>query len=254
MGRNAYGAGEAWTPAAITTSAWYDASDADTITEATGVSQWDDKSGNTNHLTQGTGANQPATGTRNINGLNVLDFDGTNDTLYNSGSVFSGNGDLMVVGVFISESNAQEYAVHIGDLSSFGSIALDFNNGTYYTRFTGGYEQYGSHTTGSAVITAFSSPSGGDIDDTALYENGAESSSVGSSSGTSSKNIQAGFTLGSYNNGTSTFFDGVIGEIIAIADVTTATRQKIEGYLAHKWGLSSSLPGGHPYKTQAPWS
>jgi hypothetical protein len=29
-------------------------------------------------------------------------------------------------------------------------------------------------------------------------------------------------------------------------------RQKIEGYLAWKWGLQASLPIGHPYKSAAP--
>ena len=31
-------------------------------------------------------------------------------------------------------------------------------------------------------------------------------------------------------------------------------RQKIEGYLAHKWGLAASLPADHPYKDAAPSS
>ena len=28
--------------------------------------------------------------------------------------------------------------------------------------------------------------------------------------------------------------------------------EKAEGYLAHKWGLTSSLPVSHPYKSSAP--
>lgn len=57
--------------------AWYDASDAATITSSGGaVSQLSDKSGIGNHLTQGTGAKQPTTGTRTQNGRNVIDFDG----------------------------------------------------------------------------------------------------------------------------------------------------------------------------------
>ena len=28
--------------------------------------------------------------------------------------------------------------------------------------------------------------------------------------------------------------------------------QKAEGYLAHKWALTGSLPSGHPYKSSAP--
>jgi len=56
---------------------WLDASDETTITESSGsVSQWDDKSGNANHVSNGTASGQPTTGTRTINSLNVLDFDG----------------------------------------------------------------------------------------------------------------------------------------------------------------------------------
>ena len=29
-------------------------------------------------------------------------------------------------------------------------------------------------------------------------------------------------------------------------------RQKIKGYIAHKWGLTSNLPANHPYKTGFP--
>jgi hypothetical protein len=56
---------------------WLDASDTTTITEAGGsVSQWNDKSGNGNNVTQGTGALQPTTGVSTVNGLNVLNFAG----------------------------------------------------------------------------------------------------------------------------------------------------------------------------------
>ena len=60
---------------------WYDAADASTITDAGGgaVSTWKDKSGNNYDLTEAT--NRPTTGTRTINGLNTLDFDGVNDQL-----------------------------------------------------------------------------------------------------------------------------------------------------------------------------
>ena len=44
-----------------------------------------------------------------------------------------------------------------------------------------------------------------------------------------------------------------IAEVIFIdAQLGAADRQKIEGYLAHKWGLAASLPAEHPYKDAAP--
>ena len=36
--------------------------------------------------------------------------------------------------------------------------------------------------------------------------------------------------------------------IIYNRSITTTERQKVEGYLAYKWGLRSSLPANHPYK------
>jgi hypothetical protein len=44
-----------------------------------------------------------------------------------------------------------------------------------------------------------------------------------------------------------------IAELLFFTGVMTlAARQQIEGYLAHKWGLQGSLPGGHPFKASAP--
>jgi hypothetical protein len=43
-----------------------------------------------------------------------------------------------------------------------------------------------------------------------------------------------------------------MAEIILTTDIPFPTLQIIEGYLAHKWGLTGNLPGGHPYKTVAP--
>ena len=49
-----------WTPADITTALWLDAADASTITHSGGtVSQWNDKSGNSRHVSQGVTAQQP---------------------------------------------------------------------------------------------------------------------------------------------------------------------------------------------------
>ena len=56
---------------------WLDASDGTTITSENGlVSQWNDKSGNNNHVIQATASKQPTTNSITQNTLNVLDFDG----------------------------------------------------------------------------------------------------------------------------------------------------------------------------------
>ena len=44
-----------------------------------------------------------------------------------------------------------------------------------------------------------------------------------------------------------------VSEIVMYNTVLDTTqRQKIEGYLAWKWGLQANLPSGHPYKSAAP--
>jgi len=48
-------------------------------------------------------------------------------------------------------------------------------------------------------------------------------------------------------------FKGQIAEIIICDTVlSTGDRQKVEGYLAHKWGLTGNLDISHPYKSSPP--
>ncbi len=49
------------------------------------------------------------------------------------------------------------------------------------------------------------------------------------------------------------YYEGTIYEILIYnPGLSLDRRQKIEGYLAHKWGLSGNLTAGHPYKNSAP--
>ena len=73
--------------------AWYNAADTSSISlSGSEVTQWNDLSGNGHHATQGTSTRRPLSGTRTLNGLNVLDFDGSNDFLIHNGiaSSFAG--------------------------------------------------------------------------------------------------------------------------------------------------------------------
>lgn len=71
-----------FTPLALNPYVWFDAADTSTITSSAGaVSQWNDKSGLGRDLTQATGSAQPATGTNTLNGLNVINFNGTSHGL-----------------------------------------------------------------------------------------------------------------------------------------------------------------------------
>jgi len=51
------------------------------------------------------------------------------------------------------------------------------------------------------------------------------------------------------------YMSGTISEVIVYnTSVGTTDRQKLEGYLAWKWGIQASLPSDHPYKSAAPTS
>ena len=106
------GGGGAWSPSDLGADllAWYDASDAGTVTESAGsVSQWDDKSGNNRHVSQGSGANQPT-----YNGTNEVDFDSdSSQYLFNSSPFMYNNG------------SADMYIVGSAIVTAFGSIVAE---------------------------------------------------------------------------------------------------------------------------------
>lgn len=60
-----------------------------------------------------------------------------------------------------------------------------------------------------------------------------------------------GLTIGAGLQGAGTWGD--IGEVMAFSRVLTLGElRKLEGHLAHKWGMADLLPAGHPFKTQRP--
>ena len=59
--------------------------------------------------------------------------------------------------------------------------------------------------------------------------------------------------VGAQRTDRNRYWDGLIGEIIILSSYADdELRQIIEGYLAWKWDLVSSLPLSHPYKTEPP--
>lgn len=60
---------------------WLDADDSSTISIGVGVAQWDDKSGQGNHLVQAVTTEQPTILSSAINGRDAISFDGINDSL-----------------------------------------------------------------------------------------------------------------------------------------------------------------------------
>lgn len=87
-----------------------------------------------------------------------------------------------------------------------------------------------------------------------LYNNGTQTATAATAgTGTSSAtNSTDGINIGRYSGG-NPHQKYMLAEVLVIrAALGSTDREKLEGYLAHKWGLTAGLPGGHPYKSSPP--
>ena len=244
--------GSGWTPAQIITSLWLDAADASTITIATGVSQWNDKSGNGRYFSQATAGNQPVYSTSALNGKNVVAFTGSNDHFMTAASVLpSGSTAGSIFWVQTTEADPSTNSNNLGSL-----ISKDWGGALYDNHFP--------YTDSNIYFAGFSTsrpnvgnPSPSLVNPRILSHESTNGSVAfyidGSSFFTSASNTFSNPATTKRLGQASSKFTGQVAELIVLGNIPTTTeRQLIEGYLAHKWGLTSSLPNGHPYKNAAP--
>ena len=221
-----------FSPIDLSPTLWLDASDESTITESGGaVSQWDDKSGNGNDLTQGTAALQPTTGTRTINTLNTLDFDA--DLLVNSPVTLSGAQPITVF--VVAEPDAVQYGRLLRAAGNTSEISAAY--------LTSGRM---IETAGTSLISSVSSYSGGtvyisrftfDSTSSSIHLNGISVAS--GNAGTTDLDNRTVMNFGGLDASTQQF-NGKIGEVIVCADGALTAQQisDTETYLADKWGIT----------------
>jgi len=237
------GAAVLWTPAEIATAQWFDADDESTITlNGAAVSQWADKSGNTRHAAQATPTAQPALVASGRNGRDIVVFDGTSDTLPHGFALTSNICSLFAVASVGAQAGYRGiYTTNGANATNIMMLARGgtSNWGTYYSN---AYRQANTNIQGAGwqILEMLRGGISG-----AYMRNG---SADGSFSGSEGQNGAIG------GNATgSQFCDLSVAEIILLqTNPDETTRQKIEGYLAHKWGLTANLLSGHPYKSAPP--
>lgn len=225
--QGAQGSGN-WSPLDLPSLvAWFDASDTATITESGGaVSQWDDKSGNGYHLTS-SGTRKPMTGTRTQNGLNVLDFDGSNDDMLNASVNFSQPTTQFVVAIVdasdevrsITDGASGRQSIVIGKV---GATEDNIYAGTQL--FAGSGATVGAWVAISAVFNGGSSQ---------FWRDGtsAASGSAGSQA------LTQLYVMSNRGAGGSFFTDGGLAEVIIYdSALSDGDRESVEAYLATKWG------------------
>lgn len=239
-----------WNPTFIETALWLDAADASTITESGGaVSQWNDKSGNARHATQATSNRRPVYTNSGLNGKNVLTF--TDDFLANSTTDWgdSASSVFIVLGATGSGTFRNIITTGTGLTNQWGYGITNANVYAIFQILVGA--QPFSQASGITDILCFTSAgrSGTSVSATLTTNGTLSGTQTRSNFGLTSA---AGIVIGS-NNSVSEPFTGFIGELVLIPEIaSTDNRQKIEGYLAHKWGLTANLPANHPYKTVEP--
>lgn len=226
-----------WTPAEITTNLWLDAFDETTlVTSGSDVTQWNDKSGNGVNFSS-TLANDPQTGTLTLNSKNVIQFQG-NARLENASS-FTQPITYFVVGKAANATDA-----FIDGLGSSYRNLVGLNASGYLQMYAGNAlsDSTDRRDTDLLISAVFnSSSSSGYINGTSVLSGGAGTDDASS-----------GLVIGDDQSGNNEL-SGYIAEIIAIEGTPDEeTRQTVEGYLAHKWGLEANLPSDHPYKAFPP--
>ena len=261
-GRRANSFGDTlWSPASdITTAMWLDASDTTSYTlSGSTLNAVTDKAGNFTVSVDGT----PTRVSASLNSLNVWDFDGNESLITNSGP-WASSGNHWAIGVFQwhsttstkdsfwSADGSKTYAVSSSTIGTWdGEIDYDGSNsissGLAKNIFTVGINS----STWTIVSTVFNKTGGRIIG----RLNGTTRTGVDSYD--SSMNTNA-TDVRMMRNRANVKLDGRMAEYFHVAgapgtggiDITDV--EKAEGYIAHKWGLASSLPSSHPYKSVAP--
>ena len=220
-----------WDPSLITTTLWLDAADTSTVTVdgSNLVSQWSDKSGNGNNATA-SGSDRPTLVSSGLNSLPVISFPLGQRLQFST--TFSGFENTYML-LLMRET--------------VGNIApLVFGNLNY------AYLHYGSSWyTESSLLSAVTMNSNTWYSNTSIdgtkFSNGTSAGNSGTTSLGSRFNSIGNFAAGgarpAWNLAQMIFFNG---------SITIDTRQRVEGYWAHRYALTSSLPNDHPYKVNPP--
>jgi hypothetical protein len=254
-----------WTPEVIKDQAllWLDAADASTLNlnEAGDIVLWFDKSTNNYDVSQLNPTHCPTPVSNALNNKTVLEFDGVDDflesRLASSFNLYTGDLSAFIVAKY---NTLTPDATHVLLGTSRESSTID---GRWMLSREGSnnsliaFADLGSEIVVPSNLTFTSTDwniIGGTIDrdvEVALYLNGTKSLYSSAINNTTNYQANLRFLIGasesSYNSETAHSAVS-IAEIVLLRDVDDNLRQKIEGYLAHKWGLTTNLPIEHPYK------
>ncbi len=212
---------------------WFDAynvnadSSPDVVTDQSAFFNWNDKSSNTRNATQGTSSLMALYNANGLDSKATIKFDAA-DTL----DLPSTAGTKMVFAVMKQDSTQS------AETLPFGGDLVGTTSGGKWGVKRSGVAMLDSAVAANAWAVIVYKASAGDY---AIYVNGEEKVT-----GTDVTGISALDKIG----GT---FQGEIAEVVAYDRVLPdLAREKIEAYMAHKWGLEALLPSTHKYAIALP--
>jgi len=241
-----------WSPTDTSTELWYDGSDYSEIqTTANVIDTMNDKSGNGYNLSVPVHVNITGGGTINSDTLNGVDCIQTNNTsaLQNTNFAFDQNSTALYIAYVVHEvANQSNQFIFCGT----SSTALGLRQANRLISL-GSWHHLGGSSTGSNITLS-----------TTGVNDGVARLMLVKLNGTNSELWYDGTLLKSGDVGTNAFtqillmsnegyggqLNGKFGEFVAFT--TSSDQEKVEGYMAHKWGLESNLPASHTYKSTPP--
>lgn len=249
-----------WEPTDVQMEAWWDMNDQTTIEynsgSTTAVSAVHDRTGNGYTLTQTATSDQPTTTT--INNSGALLFDGINDVMLTSvsasplGTPGESTQDVMIMIAYRVDSVDQQSTLFDNGPGNRFLAHAPWSNGVCYFDVGGtapGQRLSKSNwaTPGQVMVASFYVSLTENVQQ--IWQNGVM---VASDNTGNTATVGNSFNLGGIPGGGADQ-KCTIGEVIVLNNtVNDTTRQLLEGYLAHKWGVDDELANDHPFKTQQP--
>jgi len=264
-----------WTPAQISTALWLDAADSSTVVlSGSKVTQWNDKSGNGNHVSNATTSTQPIYSATGFNSKPCVQFTATGEEFLFNGAMtgFAANNDFFLVAVFEALQENRDWEMICGWRSVANSATLSStDNGVPVLQFPTQAAQIGIHNTSIAdtriVVnistrvakriasvgrTGGTNGNGGSV--TVSVTEPSQANYITTATQTWTSGSTSGFQIGGRQQEATFYGSKNIAEIIGCpSNVSNTTFQQLKGYLAHRWGLTANLPSDHPYKVSPPY-
>ena len=217
---------------------WLDAADIPTLTRSgTLVTGWADKSGNARNAAGTVSPTYDSVG-------RFVTFNGTSHyfTLANSSFPFGNTPYSIMYVAYTTSPNTPQWVFQAGSEAVTGAMIgglFYYNNAVWHSWWV---DEYRADYTVTANVPLMINLTFGSIRSTIVNGSVVATGGGGTRSSPNTTNF-----LG--KRGAGEFFTGGIGEFIVYdRELTTFDRQRVESYLARKWGLLGSLPSNHQFR------